>query len=160
MIGVWYACGLRRSELVRLDLADFDSRTGKLTVRHADGSKSRAVYLANGALVALQSWLVVRGQDGGPLFCAINKAGKVSGQPLSAQAAYKRLKKRAEQAGVRAFSPHDFRRTFVGEMLDAGADIATVAKLAGHASVTTTMRYDRRTEETKRKAAGLLHFPF
>ncbi len=79
---------------------------------------------------------------------------------MSAQAAYTRLKKRAVQAGVNEFSPHDFRRTFVGDMLDAGADIATVAKLAGFTSVTTMARYDRRSEDTKRKAASLLYFPF
>jgi site-specific recombinase XerD len=161
LLGVLYATGLRRSEVVALDLADYDTTSGRLTIRSGKGQKARTVYLSNGAKIALDVWLVERGSEIGLLFCVINKAGRVFAERrLSTQAAYKILQKRAKQAGVRVFSPHDLRRTFVGDMLDRGADIATVAKLAGHASVTTTARYDRRDEETKKKAAGLLHFPF
>ncbi len=55
-------------------------------------------------------------------------------------------------ARVERFSPHDFRRTFCSDLLDAGVDIVTVQKLAEQASPATTGKYDQRGEETKRKA--------
>ena len=72
------------------------------------------------------------------------------------QAIYNMLVKRAEQASVSHFSPHDLRRTLAGDLLDAGADIVTVQKILAHANVQTTARYDRRPEQTKRKAASLI----
>ena len=160
MIGVLYTGGIRRAELAALELADVDISKGKLKVRQGKGRKQRLVYVGGGALLALQAWVTVRGTEPGPLFVPVNKGGKLTMRHMTDQAVYAALKKRAEQAGVKDFSPHDFRRTFVSELLDRGADIVTVQKLAGHADVKTTARYDRRPEEAKRKAAGLLHFPF
>jgi len=73
---------------------------------------------------------------------------------------YAILAKRATAAGVGDLSPHDLRRTYVGDLLDRGADIATVQKLAGHADVSTTARYDRRAAPPRRAAADLLHVPY
>lgn len=79
---------------------------------------------------------------------------------MTSQAIYKMLAKQARAAGVSKFSPHDPKRMFESDLLEAGADIATVAKMAGHSNVQTTARFDRRPEKTKQKAAGLLHVPY
>jgi hypothetical protein len=52
---------------------------------------------------------------------------------------------------LKAFSPHDCRRSYVTALPASGASIAVVQKLAGHASVNTTARYDRSDEDAKRK---------
>ena len=79
---------------------------------------------------------------------------------MTPQAIYNMLAKRAQEAGIKNFSPHDIRRTFIAHLLDAGADIGTVSKMAGHANIQTTARYDRRSEDAKRKTADLLHVPY
>lgn len=160
IIGLLYTGGLRRAEAAALTLADVDTTTGQLIVRSGKGRKARTVYLQGGALDALLDWLEVRGPHPGALLLPINKGGRIQERPLTAQAIYRLLNKRAVQAGVKAFSPHDFRRTFVGDLLDRGVDIVTVQRLAGHADPKTTARYDRRPETAKRQAAARLHFPY
>ncbi|HUS17346.1 MAG TPA: tyrosine-type recombinase/integrase [Chloroflexia bacterium] len=160
LIGLLYAAGLRRGELATLQVADYTSAERRLTVRHGKGRKERLVPIAGGAAVLLEEWLAARGPAPGPLLLPINKGGHIGTAPLSTQAVYKALTRRAADAGLTTpVSPHDMRRTFVGDLLDAGADIATVQQLAGHASVTTTARYDRRGEAAKQRAVDLLHLP-
>lgn len=160
IIGLMYGAGLRRQEVTGLDLADYDPEDGRIMVRSGKRNKTRTAYIVNGAGRAVADWLKVRGSFDGPLFLPVTKSGKVQERRMTNQAIYNILKKRSEQAGVPDFSPHDMRRSFVSDLLDAGADIATVAKMAGHASVNTTARYDRRPELAKQKAAAMLHVPY
>lgn len=159
IIGLMYSAGLRRAEVVALDLADYRAESKQLVVR-GKGRKERIVHLIDGAEAALLDWLEARGTSSGPLFWPVNKGGKVVKRRLTTQAVYNLLSKRAGEVGITQASPHDLRRTFVSNLLDKGADISTVAKMAGHANVQTTARYDRRPEEAKRKASELLHLSY
>jgi site-specific recombinase XerD len=160
MIAVMYGAGLRRAEVVSLTLESFNPETGVLKIT-GKRKKQRTAHITNGALAALTDWLELRGNEPGALFVAINKGGKMDvSKGVYPEAVYYMLTKRAAQANVKNFSPHDMRRTFIGDLLDKGADISTVAKMAGHANVQTTGQYDRRGEATKRQAASLLHVPY
>ena len=160
IIAVMYAAGLRRQEVVGLSMENYDQGSGQIVLT-GKRNKQRTAYLSDGAQAAVNDWMSIRGNDGIYIFVSINKGGALDrSKPLTAQAIYNMLIKRATEAEVKSFSPHDLRRTFVSDLLDKGADIATVSKMAGHANVQTTARYDRRPEEAKKKAAGLLHVPY
>jgi site-specific recombinase XerD len=169
LLGVLYGCGLRRAEAVALDVGDYYKDAHEIRVRSGKGNKQRAVYLPLGAKTALDRWVFVRCEsigyeESGPLFVPVLKGTAASGgrivlRRLTDQSVMDILLRRAAQAGLKKTSPHDFRRTFISDLLDAGADISTVQKMAGHANVITTSRYDRRGEAAKQKAASLLHVP-
>jgi len=72
ILAVAYACGLRRSEIVNLDLEHFSAGAGVLTVA-GKGGKTRTVPIQNGARGALGDWLAVRGSEAGPLFWHVKK---------------------------------------------------------------------------------------
>jgi len=161
LIAVLYGGGLRRSEAVGLNLADYRPEKSVLVVRHGKGGKERAAFVTEGAKRALADWLVARGREPGPLFWPADGRGRpLRNRPMTPHAVALMLRRRASAARVERFTPHDLRRTFVSDLLDAGADMVTVQKLAGHANVETTARYDRRGEDAQRRAAELLCVPF
>lgn len=163
IIAVGYAGGLRRAEIAGLQLGDIMEDDGdELTLRvRGKRNKERLVYLDNGAAAAVRDWLAIRGEEPGPLFYSGRKGGHINaGQGMTPQAIRDVIVRRAEAAGVANVTPHDLRRSFVSDLLDAGTDIKTVADMAGHASVTTTARYDRRPEARKKRAARSLHVPY
>ena len=159
LLAVLYGAGLRRSEVVALDLADHNVDAGELHVR-GKGNRDRIMPIANGTVDALTAWMSVRGGEPGPLFCPVNKGGKVTLRRMTDQAVLGAINKRARQGRVAELSPHDLRRSFITHLLDHGADALSVQKLAGHANTQTTLRYDRRDEKAKRRAVEMLNVPF
>jgi site-specific recombinase XerD len=181
IISLMYSSGLRRAEVVTLDLDDLDLKKGELRVI-GKRNKERKAYLAKGAITAIENWLSRRGTSPGPLFYAVNKSGKIIRERkerlsedekklhiepdviiarLSDQTIYHVISNRADQAGlIKKTTPHDMRRTFVSDLLEVGVDLSTVSKMAGHEDTNTTKRYDRRSSKVMREAINKLDVPY
>lgn len=165
-----YVCGPRRSELVSLDVSDYDPESLEVRIK-GKGNKERLGYAEGGADRAINQWISIRGDADGSLLLPINKGdgiiherrdsdGEVYPARMTDQAIYDVVRRRQREAGVKHLSPHDFRKTFIGDLLDAIGDLSAAQQLAGHADPSTTARYDRRGERAKRKAASHLHVPY
>jgi len=93
------------------------------------------------------------------LFRPVGQTGEIRISRLRGESIAYILMRRREQAGVDHLSPHDLRRSFVTALLDAGEDVFTVQKLAGHADANPTAQYDRRDEGAKRRAVEQIRIP-
>ena len=113
LVGLLAGSGLRRAEVVALQLSDYEPTENRLRLRAGKGNKERWVYVAPGADRWLARWLRWRGTQAGALLCPVNRWGQAVVRALTEQAVLQILSKRGRQAGLAAFSPHDLRRTFI-----------------------------------------------
>lgn len=162
ILALLYGAGLRRRELVTLDLVDLQLRDGvPFAVKVAGkGGKRRKVFLPSGSPTWVTAWIGHRGDAPGRLFRSGARGGKVRGTALTSGGVRTVVARLARAAGILERTvPHDLRRTYASDLLDAGADLRGVRDLLGHEDVTTTLRYDRRGERVAEAASGLLLVP-
>jgi integrase len=159
IIGIGYTQGPRISEIVNMRIEDYDSIVGDIVVKNAKGNKDRTIRGSNSVRASVDEWIGLRGIETGPLFTRINKGGKIKIAPVSSAALSKMITKRAHQAGVKHFTFHDLRRTFITNGWSIGIPGTQLQTIAGHASISTTASYDRTDVDVALKSCEKLHYP-
>jgi integrase/recombinase XerD len=147
LLELMYACGLRASEAIGLELMDIDIQEGVLRAR-GKGSKERVVPIGQAALKALRIYLE-RGRPG-----LVKEAPEAHlfvnfrGGALTRQGLYKIVRRHATTAGLaERMSPHTLRHTFATHLLSGGCDLRSVQEMLGHADVATTQLYTHLSSE-------------
>jgi integrase/recombinase XerD len=143
LLEVMYACGLRASEAVALQLADVDLEEGMLRAR-GKGSKERLVPVGRAAVQALCAWC----ERGRPVLLAAAREPSATlllnhrGRPLTRQGLYKIVQAHARSAGLaERMSPHTLRHSFATHLLAGGCDLRSLQDMLGHADLSTTQVY-------------------
>jgi len=152
MLELMYACGLRASETISLEVGDLDQRNGVVRAR-GKGSKERLVPAGKSALAAVAAYL----RSGRPHLVKDAAEKKLflnfRGGPLTRQGLYKIILRRAEQAGLKGrMSPHTLRHSFATHLLSGGCDLRSVQEMLGHADLATTQLYTHLSGEDLKQA--------
>jgi integrase/recombinase XerD len=147
LLELMYACGLRASEAIGIEVADLDMEEAVLRAR-GKGSKERVVPVGRAAIEAVRIYLergrpaLVHGGIVAQLFVNFR------GEPLTRQGLYKIVRRHAATAGLaERMSPHTLRHTFATHLLAGGCDLRSVQEMLGHADVATTQLYTHLSSE-------------
>jgi integrase/recombinase XerD len=147
LLEVMYACGLRASETIGLELGDIEMEEGFLRA-HGKGGKERLVPLGRKAIAAISAYL----RSGRPKLVGERHEPKLflnfRGGPLSRQGLYKIVQRNARTAGLSGrLSPHTLRHSFATHLLAGGCDLRAVQEMLGHADISTTQMYTHLSGE-------------
>ena len=147
LLELMYACGLRASEAIGLEIADVDIEDRVLRAR-GKGSKERIVPIGQSAAEAVRIYLergragLVKERNESHLF--VNFRGAL----LTRQGLYKIVRRHATSAGLAdRMSPHTLRHTFATHLLAGGCDLRSVQEMLGHADVATTQLYTQLSSQ-------------
>lgn len=150
MLELLYATGLRVSELISLELGDFNFDVGYLECE-GKGRKERVVPFGRSARIWLERYL----RDGRPELarCSSN-AFFLSrlGKAMTRQRFFQILRGCGKRAGIdRALSPHVVRHSFATHLLERGADLRSLQLMLGHSNIGTTQIYTHVSRERLRR---------
>ena len=150
LLETMYACGLRASEAIGLELAELDLDSGVLRAR-GKGSKERLVPIGSKAVTSLREYL----DQGRPRLVGLRDEPRVflnlRGRGLSRQGLYKIVQGHARTAGLdQRMSPHTLRHTFATHLLAGGCDLRSLQEMLGHADIGTTQIYTHLSTERLR----------
>jgi integrase/recombinase XerD len=157
LLELMYACGLRASEAVGLELADLDLEEGLLCAR-GKGSKERIVPIGRQALAALRAYF--RGGRSELLGAGVQRRVFLNhrGGPLTRQGLYKIVQGHARSAGLQErMSPHTLRHSFATHLLAGGCDLRSLQEMLGHADLATTQVYTHLSAERLKDAYFSAH---
>jgi integrase/recombinase XerD len=151
LLEVMYACGLRASEAVGLELADVDLQEGLLRAR-GKGSKERIVPIGRQAVTCLRAYC----ERGRPVLVSSRVESRLfvnrRGSGLTRQGLYKIIQGHARGAGLQEMSPHTLRHTFATHLLAGGCDLRSLQEMLGHADLSTTQVYTHLSAERLKDA--------
>jgi integrase/recombinase XerC len=141
MLHLLYDMGLRRGEVISLDLTDLDLMAGTVSVLGKGRTQKESLTLPNETKKALSEWLKVRGATPGALFLNFDPSASEPGR-LTGDGLYKIIKKLGKKAGIKA-RPHGLRHSAITEALDlTGGNIRAVARFSRHRNIQVLTLYD------------------
>ncbi len=160
VLAIYLSTGLRRSEVVALNVTDYDNKAGTLFIAGERPEYQRTAKLGRAARQAIDHWLDIRSVEPGPLILPVDRSGLIQFRRLTDQAVYDILSRIVRRAGLTGVTSRALRRAYVLSLIRAGCKPDEVQQRVGHASWLTTAGYHRLARAGDESGYDIEHLPY